>query len=76
MYISLLLKMINGFSSPAKFMASPFNILPGDHSYSKVDNDGRTWTYKMDPKQVFPSIKKHTPKQVYFCLLLLPQMSK
>ena len=26
MYISLLLKMINGFSWPAKLMASPFNI--------------------------------------------------
>ena len=26
MYISLLLKMINGFSWPAKIMASPFNV--------------------------------------------------
>ena len=26
MYIFLLLKMINGFSWPAKIMASPFNI--------------------------------------------------
>ena len=27
MYISLLLKMINGFSWPAKIKASPFNLL-------------------------------------------------
>ena len=26
MYVSLLLKMINGFSWPVKIMASPFNI--------------------------------------------------
>ena len=33
--------------------------------------DGCTWTYKMDPKQVFPPTTKHTLNR-YFCLLLLP----
>ena len=33
-YISLLLKMINGFSWPAKIMASPFNLIPKSSPYS------------------------------------------
>ena len=33
--------------------------------------DARTWTYKMDPKQVFPPTKKYTLNK-YFCLFLLP----
>ena len=30
-----------------------------------------TWTYKMDPKEVFQQIEKHTLNK-YFCLFLLP----
>ena len=38
MYISLLLKMINGFSWPGKIMASPFNISISDFQLILLDH--------------------------------------
>ena len=42
----------------------------GPHIF-KGGYDAHTWTYKRDPKQVFPPTKKHTLNK-YFCLFLLP----
>ena len=39
MYISLLLKMINGFSWPAKIMASPFKI-----DFNICENQKNEWS--------------------------------
>ena len=33
---------------------------PGGALVFEGGYDARTWTYKMDPKQVFPPPKKHT----------------
>ena len=47
MYISLLLKIINGFSRPAKIMASPFkaedftSLLPGGRKKETVKKSGK-----------------------------------